>query len=67
MKSNLYEYYWNQPKFKGRLCKILARENQTLERGEAGKVLVEFTNGQQELVSKRALRSVTVKDIAIGD
>jgi hypothetical protein len=49
----LYHYTWrNNPKratLYGRLCKVLAR-------GKMNSALVEFENGQREIVSRNALR-----------
>jgi hypothetical protein len=50
---DVYQYSWgNNPKratLKGRTCRVLAR-------GEMRSVMVEFENGQREIVSYRALR-----------
>jgi hypothetical protein len=50
-----YRYSWgNNPKratLKGRLCRILAA-------GKKNSVMVEFEDGQREIVSRRALRKV---------
>lgn len=50
-----HTFAWgNNPKratLKGRACRVLVRARRM------GSVLVEFENGQREVVSKRALRS----------
>ena len=52
---SLYRYAWgNNPvraRLKGRLCRIVAR-------GTMGSVLVEFLDGERQIVSWRALREV---------
>jgi len=53
--SQHYRFAWrNNPKraaLHGRRCRILVA-------GAMGSVLVEFENGQRELISRRALRKV---------
>lgn len=53
----MYRYAWgNNPKratLKGRRCRVLVTAR------TMGSVLVEFENGQREVVSRRALRTAT--------
>ena len=53
MDKALYEYRWgNNPKratLKGRLCKVVARLT-------LNSCIVEFENGQREVISRNALR-----------
>ena len=56
MTKTLYVYRWrNNPKratLYGRKCRVLAR-------GSLNSALVEFENGQREVVSRNALRHLT--------
>ena len=55
----IYRYSWgNNPKratLKNRLCRIIAA-------GKKNSVMIEFADGQREIVSRRALRKVEAEN-----